>query len=74
MPYGLSLIRILGDGAGTVGGTVEGGIVQYVEDTVLTEADIAFYIAYTVFDARIYGCPVSYTHLDVYKRQTWNGV
>ena len=24
----------LGDGAGTVGGTVEGGIVQYVEDTV----------------------------------------
>lgn len=46
----------MGDGAGTVGGTVEGGIVQYVEDTVLTDADIAFYIAYTVFDARIYGC------------------
>ena len=44
----------MGDGAGTVGGTVEGGIVQYVEDTVLTDADIAFYIAYTVFDARIY--------------------
>ena len=30
--------------------------MQYVEDTVLTDADIAFYIAYTVFDARIYGC------------------
>ena len=50
----------LGDGAGTVGGTVEGGIVQYVEDTVLTDADIAFYIAYTVFDARIYGCQLCF--------------
>ena len=33
--------RPLGDGAGTVGGTVEGGIVQYVEDTVLTDADLS---------------------------------